>query len=345
MADNVPLPPMNALWGGLFFAVTISAIITIFVPRIWKKGWNKTFRWFKRMSSEGPFFRCLCFSCQKTLGRCTVRSTPAPTVTVIRAVSSRAATVVLQHEPAALLSADTFEIELKLSEIHGKAVAEREDEEKDGDGWRSVYTGPRFEFRADQLAPDSTFLARARAHNQAGSSEYSSAMSFETRQTPNADNGGHGPRLQDAALAALLGRPQVSSLYTWAQTDDEVQLRLRVPPGCRGRQLDVQFEPNRLSIAYTAAGADGGARTELLAGTLLRNVKHEECTWDLEEAKYDDKYAEESKQTEEEDGADSQDDGMVLVVTLEKVTKADFGEKKERWSCVVVGHPLIDINL
>ena len=62
----------------------------------------------------------------------------------------------------------------------------------------------------------------------------------------------------------------------------------------------------------------------LLQGPLLRNIKCQDCTWDLDEAP---------------DGTEA------LVLTLEKAVKGEAMEKQDRWSCLIVGHPLIDINL
>ena len=60
-----------------------------------------------------------------------------------------------------------------------------------------------------------------------------------------------------------------------------------------------------------------------MEGPLYANVKHTDCYWDLDE------------------------DECVLTLGLEKSVKADSIalEHTERWSCVVAGHPQIDINI
>ena len=117
--------------------------------------------------------------------------------------------------------------------------------------------------------------------------------------------------------ACRAGEQLSARSYTWSQTDDEVSVELACPAGCRGRELLVEFKPTSISVTHKPSGA------QLLHGPLYANVKHNECTWDLD--------AEEG----------------VLSIVLEKSLKADSIalSGKERWSCVVVGHPQIDINV
>ena len=101
-------------------------------------------------------------------------------------------------------------------------------------------------------------------------------------------------------------------MYTWTQTLEEVSVRLKLPHETRGRDLDVTFAPTSIAVVHRPSA------TTLLCGTLLQNIKHEDSTWDI--------------------------DDDILELTLTKAIVADFGELKQRWSCVIVGHPLIDVN-
>ena len=138
--------------------------------------------------------------------------------------------------------------------------------------------------------------------------------------------GSANPRLLSQVIVAglggdfpeqLFGEQLSARSYTWSQTDDEVSVELACPAGCRGRELLVEFKPTSISVMHKPSGA------QLLHGPLYANVKHNECTWDLDA-----------------------DEG-VLSIVLEKSLKADSIalSGKERWSCVVVGHPQIDINV
>ena len=200
----------------------------------------------------------------------------------------------------------------------------------EGGAWRSVSMGKQVEVRESGLTSDTAYIVRARTHNQAGASEYTVPETrFSTRQLP-VDDGGRGPSLDDtdlienglltSGLESLLSRSEGGvrlPLYTWTQTEQEVVLRLRVPCNCRGRDLSVKFLSTKLIVDVAV---DGGATTSLISGVLRANIRPDDCTWNLE------------------------DDGE-LEVTLEKAEKGKKGEKRDRWSCVIVGHPLIDINM
>ena len=106
--------PVSALlwWGSLTSFLAVCILIAIFVPRAYRKGCGKTLRWFKRISAEGPFAKAALSAARSTCGRCLVRTAVPPTSLKVRAVSSRSATVVLQHDSGQLLADNSFEIEV-----------------------------------------------------------------------------------------------------------------------------------------------------------------------------------------------------------------------------------------
>lgn len=104
------------------------------------------------------------------------------------------------------------------------------------------------------------------------------------------------------------------------------------PPRIHTREYDAANIKRRAAAAAVAPIAAG---TKLLDGPLLRNVKHEDATWDVEEAEGE----------EDLSGGGGEQEARILELTLQKAVQSETGEKKERWACVVVGHPLIDVNV
>ena len=310
-----PLGPAALLTLAVLF--TLALLISLFAPRLWRKGCRRTWRWFARTSADGPCYRCCCCCLRGSVGRLTQKPPNAPTELRARAITSQNATLAWKHEASSVLSDDTFELEVRPEQ-----QGEDDDEGAEGGGeWLSIYSGKATSHREKTFGPDQAYAARVRTVNRAGSSEWSAlAESFVTRQIPF-KNGGLGPRLSDAVVDAkappLFGEQLSARSYTWSQTDDEVSVELACPAGCRGRELLVEFKPTSISVTHKPSGA------QLLHGPLYANVKHNECTWDLDA-----------------------DEG-VLSIVLEKSLKAESIalSGKERWSCVVVGHPQIDINV
>jgi len=325
MASEVAEPPHPYVVMFLVVVFTISCFLSLFAPRLWRKGFSKTWRWFARTSADGPCYRCCCTCMRRTVGRVTTGAPAAPTELRCRAVTSSNATLSWKHERESFLAEDSFELELNLGGGAAKAAEKEGEDGKDGgEGgtWLNVYRGTDTSYREKTLTPDTTFSARVRTVNHAGKSDWSEETQLHTRQLP-VQNGGLGPAMEPA-VAELIGSDVLAKTdneqrraYSWSQTDDEVAIRLACPAGCRGRDFNVEFRPTSLTVVHKPS------LTTLLNGPLYANVKHSECTWDLE--------------VEE----------CVLVLGLEKSVKSDsiMLEHTERWSCVVAGHPQIDINI
>jgi hypothetical protein len=43
-----------------------------------------------------------------------------------------------------------------------------------------------------------------------------------------------------------------------SQTEKEVELRLRLPPSCRGRELEVDFQPTSIRVVHRPTGRSDG---------------------------------------------------------------------------------------
>lgn len=297
---------------------TIACMIAMFLPRLWRKGCSRTWRWFARTSADGPCYRCFCSCMRRSIGRMTTGAPAAPMEMRCRAVTSSNATLVWKHERESFLADDSFELEVKMEAKEGSPKGDQEGDYE----WINVYTGGNTSHREKKLTPDTTFAARVRAVNHAGQSPWSEQTQIHTRQVP-VKNGGLGPFLEPA-VAGLIGKEtlartdnEAGRAYSWTQSDDEVTVHLACPSGCRGRDFSVDFRPTSLTVVHKPS------QTTLLDGPLYANIKHSECTWDLEEEE------------------------CLLTLGLEKSVKADSIalEHTERWSCVVAGHPQIDINI
>lgn len=168
MGNEVKVLAWPETIGAYWIIITISLVLSVFVPRLWRKGCTRTCRWFSRVSRRGPFFRCCCWSVRASLGRCFVKGAVLPAAVKVRAAVSKAATITWQHEPSTVLSDDSFELEVRLR--------------GEGNEWRSVYTGGDTSHRVPELLPDSVFEARVRTKNQSGCSEFTEPVSFCTRQ-------------------------------------------------------------------------------------------------------------------------------------------------------------------
>ena len=262
---------------------TTACLIAMFLPRLWRKGCTKTWRWFARTSADGPCYRCCCACMRRSLGRLVTGAPAAPFELGWRAVTSSNATLVWKHNRESFLADDSFELEIKGA---------------DEDEWVSIYRGTNTSHREKTLTPGTSFAARVRTVNHAGQSAWSEETHFLTRQIP-VKNGGYGPALEPA-VAELIGKEtlrdtknEAGCAYTWTQTDDEVTIRLACPRGCRGRDFEVEFRPTSLRVMHKPS------HKTLLEGALYANVKHSECTWDLE------------------------DEECVLILGLEKSVKSD----------------------
>ncbi|KAJ3380324.1 hypothetical protein HDU84_006022 [Entophlyctis sp. JEL0112] len=93
--------------------------------------------------------------------------------------------------------------------------------------------------------------------------------------------------------------------YKWTQTLQEVEVRISVEKGVKGRDLDVQIKKDFLRVAFKNKPND-----PIVEGTLCKSVKVDDSTWTIA-------------------------NGEVLI-NLEKVNGMEW------WKNVVTHHPEID---
>lgn len=103
---------------------------------------------------------------------------------------------------------------------------------------------------------------------------------------PNVGNGADGPG------------------YVWTQVLAEVELRVPVRHGARGKDLNVSIEKEHLVVGMKGQPA-------IIDGKLHKAVRTDECVWTIE-------------------------DKQVLVLTLAKQDRMSW------WDCVIDGHPRIN---
>lgn len=111
----------------------------------------------------------------------------------------------------------------------------------------------------------------------------SSLLSFrwlETRQALLGCQLGatHQPAKRPATVAQLARLIRVHSRaalpYKWRQTLTDLTITLPVPPGTRGKQLDVQIKKKHVRVGLKGL-------EPVLEGELFREVKVDESTWTL----------------------------------------------------------------
>ncbi|ORY84826.1 nuclear movement protein nudC [Protomyces lactucae-debilis] len=91
--------------------------------------------------------------------------------------------------------------------------------------------------------------------------------------------------------------------YSWSQTLKEVSITVPVPQGTRGKDLDIQILPSKLSVKLKGQ--------VLFSGSLAKDVKVDDSTWTI----------------------DSQRE---VQIHLEKLNGTSW------WECVIQGHAKID---
>ncbi|KAG4306450.1 hypothetical protein PORY_000438 [Pneumocystis oryctolagi] len=100
---------------------------------------------------------------------------------------------------------------------------------------------------------------------------------------------------------------QSGTRYQWMQTLGELEVRVSVPSGTRGRDLSVVFEKKKLKISLHK-------QPPLLEGEFFREIKVDESAWTLDNI------------------------SLEVVLHLEKVNKMEW------WSCIIEGHSSIDTS-
>ncbi|KAJ8599344.1 hypothetical protein CTAYLR_005350 [Chrysophaeum taylorii] len=108
------------------------------------------------------------------------------------------------------------------------------------------------------LEPGTSVVFRARTVNPKGASPWSKELELRAHQEP-VDGGGEGPN------------------YVWKQTSKQIQVMCAVPPGTRGRDVQVQFASATFSVAVKGEEAPLFDKAQLL----FKALKPDECTWEL----------------------------------------------------------------
>eukprot|EP01116_Phalansterium_solitarium_P019710 TRINITY_DN560_c0_g4_i1.p1 TRINITY_DN560_c0_g4~~TRINITY_DN560_c0_g4_i1.p1 ORF type:complete len:335 (+),score=151.00 TRINITY_DN560_c0_g4_i1:638-1642(+) len=98
------------------------------------------------------------------------------------------------------------------------------------------------------------------------------------------------------------GNGSQTDKYSWTQTLGELEVRVTLPPGTRGRDLDVVFASEHMKV-----GLKG--KPVLVSGNLHKKLKADETLWNVEDNKGE----------------------KVLVVTLTKANQMEW------WSALLVG--------
>lgn len=171
--------------------------------------------------------------------------------------------------------------------------------------------GEKFELGIDGLPETTAVRVRICGIGYWGAGPWSREVTVRTLVRPNPDFGYKGPL---GPAAAYTGSGQTE--YRWAQTRNEIHVKIPVGEKVKGKDIKFKCLPNKLELRYDNA-ADG--KDVLLSGYLTKPVTSDEVTWYIEESKTEGRY---------------------IQVTMFKQVLM------ERWSRVFDGdeHPEIDIS-
>jgi len=115
-------------------------------------------------------------------------------------------------------------------------------------------------------------------------------------------------RRTDEGKQIPVGNGGITEKYHWTQTIEETSVIVAVPPGTRGKELDVSIKASSISVRFKK---DKNA-PPLVEGKLVEKIRTEESTWSLE--------------------------GSAVLLTLEKI-------KRTWWETVIEGDDAIDTSL
>jgi len=110
--------------------------------------------------------------------------------------------------------------------------------------------------------------------------------------------------IKSEGLQPNIGNGGQTDTYLWTQTLSELEVRVPVPKGTVGRQLNVEIKKTHLKV-----GLKG--QPPLLDGELHKPVKPDDSFWTIE-------------------------DNEVVVLQLQKTKGMEW------WNCVLVGEPVVD---
>ncbi|KAJ3074076.1 hypothetical protein HDU98_012195 [Podochytrium sp. JEL0797] len=126
-------------------------------------------------------------------------------------------------------------------------------------------------------------------------------MTGETPKEPTPEE----QEILDKEAKAKEDAEQAALPYKWKQTLQEVEIRITVPKGTKGKDLDIQLKKESIRVAFKADKAN-----PIVEGALCKPIKMDDSTWTLENGE--------------------------LLINLEKVSQMEW------WKNVVQHHPAID---
>ena len=106
--------------------------------------------------------------------------------------------------------------------------------------------------------------------------------------------------------------------YTWKQTEEEIVVEFPIDRAVRAKQIAVSFKAKHLSVKVKP-GAPGEEERVILEGATLRDIKPDDCVWEI----------------------DDEDGSKKVVVT---VVKRHATLAMHHWECVVEGDEKIDTS-
>jgi len=193
---------------------------------------RRQWRWFKKTSKQGPFYRLLMYFYRIALaslvwilktcfGSYGLTQASLPSRLFVKRVTSTSAKFCWVPGPVSSLESSSFE--LQLCSRNGE--------------WKTVCSGNMLNFRYCSFVPEELVMARVRSKNSQGPSAWCSTVTFRTRQLP-VKQGGFGP----------------SKAYAWDQSSKEIKVTVPFPAGTKSSDIDLRFTPLSLRIADRRSG-------------------------------------------------------------------------------------------
>jgi len=311
-------PPEAPLWlvisGNISLTMFACCFLLLIVPkrflfkRFLRKARAKLVSSLRRMvflSSQGPFFRLFAWCGRRcSCGYLASRCRPPQSVKV---KATRLGEVMMFWSPQ--LPMNPFHEEFYVIEwgrvgaSTWNEMAVRENGSKDQDRWKTTLSS----------LPEMTYIrVRVRALNRHGPSSWSDEVSVLTLVKPNDDGGFIGP----LGSAGDLCKTQT---YHWAQIRGDINLKIPIPEGCKGKDIKFKALPSRLEVSYLGSPPLPEPRP-LLVGLLSKRItKADDVFWEIQT---DDKI------------------GRHIAVTLQK------SEPTEKWASVMDddNHPRVDLS-
>eukprot|EP00933_Yihiella_yeosuensis_P072728 TRINITY_DN81228_c0_g1_i1.p1 TRINITY_DN81228_c0_g1~~TRINITY_DN81228_c0_g1_i1.p1 ORF type:complete len:348 (+),score=64.65 TRINITY_DN81228_c0_g1_i1:84-1127(+) len=234
------------------------------------------------LTAEGPFFRLFVFLGKRFIGGRLSSRCRAPTN--IKVINHTSYEVLVEFSPTVGWNAfheENYVIAYKRQSddewIQREMSAQEECEDitpKAGEKERQK-KGERYKCGIDNLTEFTPIVVKVAAVNHHGLGPWGREFKITTMARPYKDMGFKGP-LGPAAAATGSGKTE----YRWAQTKNEVHIR--IPLGKDVKSKDIKFKalPKKLEIRFGDA-PDG--KDVLLSGYLIKPVTADEVTWYIDE--------------------------------------------------------------